>query len=100
MKKFGTLFRRLKNLVDILFYMLKMISFVFYVYRPLTSKNAKGITGGLAGFQERTCSRKEICQYTGKPEERGLYLPKRVFCGFSSKKKFQISDKQALAKVY
>ena len=42
------------------FYRLKVILFVFYVYRHLTSKNAKGITGGLTDFRERTCSRKEI----------------------------------------
>ena len=70
------------NLVAILFYRLQMISFVFYVYRPLTSKNAKGITGGLTDFRERTCSRKEIRQYTGKPEERGLYLSEGVLLVF------------------
>ena len=73
---------RLTNLGVILFYRLQMILFVFYVYRPLTSKNAKGITGGLAGFRERTCSRKEIRQYTGKPEERGLYLAEGVLLVF------------------
>ena len=56
--------------------------FVFYVYRPLTSKNAKGINGGFAYFRERTCSRKEIRQYTGKPEERGLYLSEGVLLVF------------------
>ena len=62
-----------------------MIFFVFYVYRPQTSKNAKGITDVLAGFRERTCSRKEKRQYTGKPEERGLYLSEGVFIGFRLK---------------
>ena len=39
------------NLVAIQFYRLQMISFVFYVYRPQTSKNAKGISDGLADFR-------------------------------------------------
>ena len=73
---------RLTNLGVILFYRLQMILFVFYVYRHLTSKNAKGITGGLADFRKRTCSRKEIRQYTGKPEERGLYLSDGVLLVF------------------
>ena len=79
---------RLTNLGVILFYRLQMILFVFYVYRPLTSKNAIGITGGLAYFRKRTCSRKEIRQYIGKHEERGLLLVRWVFFMFSSKKTY------------
>ena len=69
-----------------------MFSFVLYVYRHLTSKNAKGITGGLAYFRKRTCSRKEIRQYIGKHEERGLYLSDGCFVGFRLKILFVTSD--------
>ena len=65
--------------------LLKLVDFVLYVYRHLTSKNAKGITGGLAYFRKRTCSRKEIRQYIGKPEERGLLLVRWGFVGFRLK---------------
>ena len=59
-----------------------MIYFVFYVYRPNQVKNAKGIAGVLTDFRERTCSRKEILQYTGKTEERGILLGEGVFIVF------------------
>ena len=44
-------------------------SLCFFCLSPSDKLNAKGITGGLADFRKRTCSRKEIRQYTGKPEE-------------------------------
>ena len=75
---------RLTNLGVKLFYRLQMILFVFYVYRPMTSKNAKGIAEGLADFRRELVLVRKFDKTSANPRFEG-FTCHRVFLRFSSK---------------
>ena len=82
---------RLTNLGVMLFYRLQMILFVFYVYRPLTSKNAKGITSVLAVSERELVLVRKYANTLVSPRNEG-FTCQRVFYWFSSKNIFVTSD--------
>ena len=60
-----------------------MILFVFYVYRPMTSKNAEGIDGGLADFRRELALVRKYDNTSANPRYEG-FTCHRVFLLFLS----------------
>ena len=54
----------------------------FYVYRPLTGKNAKGITDGLADFRRELALVRKYDNTAVSPRNEGFYLSEGGFVGF------------------
>jgi|GEM_PF-4466105 len=50
------------------------MSLVLYVYRPMTSKNAEGIDGGLADFRRELALVRKYDNTSAKPRFEGFYL--------------------------
>ena len=79
------------NLVAILFYRLQMISFVFYVYRPLTSKMPKALPVYWRISERELVLVRKYDNTPVSPRNEG-FTWQRVFYWFSSKKTFATSD--------
>ena len=79
------------NLVAILFYRLQMISFVFYVYRPLTSKMPKALPVYWRISERELVLVKKSDNTLVSPRNEG-FTCLRVFYWFSSKSIFATSD--------
>ena len=82
---------RLTNLGVKLFYRLQMILFVFYVYRPLTSKMPKALPVDWRISERELVLMRKYDNTQVSPRNEG-FTWQRVFYGFSSKKTLATSD--------